>query len=71
MSIGATHDPPVVLLAAGGTGGTVGYPPKPTTADGATRPSRRRACSVPNPSSAAVRANDTGSRPRTVALVTM
>ena len=52
------------------SGGTVGYPPKPTTTLGLTRRTNDQALAVPTASNVAVRINDSGSRPRTVALGT-
>ena len=55
---------------AASSGGTVGYPPKPTTAAGFIRRIKLSATGVPAVSIAPVRASDHGVRPRTVSLGT-
>jgi hypothetical protein len=55
---------------AASTGGTVGYPPKPTTAAGRSRRSTETACTTPRARVSAAFAISTGERPEGVADAT-
>src|SRR5689334_5975565 len=57
----------ILRSAAAANGGSVGYPPKPITADGLMRPSRRKAALVPHVRFIAARAAESGDQPACVA----